>query len=705
MSSYPNARLLIEESLSASAEIVTDVGLVALTAKDHADLAALVSGCASPDETLGFYHSVVGTNGKFPAAWERLILQGQIASLPERMDLKERLAVVEAQLGNGPEVSVAEGANPVTPSPPHAMVQTSKGPVALDRAGHDTLLRLMAAQLGYPQAQAFYTALADRGVAFPPEWELLVVREAVKAYPDRDDLLLRMIDLEQALGVSVKATRTALHMAFHRAWARFSQTELVQGTEDERRMRRGVAFDDACSLLSSPVFADQPLARRVGIIVAIHNTLMSVPSPDMPVVAELGMKRFREMLVDPALSEPQACMVFDCLHSLYFAGISDTQELRRFDTLVPSFEAWLEARHGRHERPAASSPGDQLTIAYLLHTGHSYRGNAVTPLVISLAEMHAARPNRRVLVYLVQYVVPDFVTSLEERGIEVRAFDQGQRYDRLDEIAAALHADGVDVVITEQNRAIAVTLFVRRVAARQMWFDTGFPFWRLRALDWTISPVMPATGPAPQRTSPILLRQTADTLRSAPVDPEAVSAVRAQFPRDAFVLGVFVRLVKLDESYLSFLRRLLDANPRFRIVIAGPGDAGMVLDWVNQPDMAGRAKLVEGNVDLNVYGPAIDVMCDTFPFIGGLACREVAAHGTPVVAKLGTNWDAVLKADRNPELLAETESEYIDLVVRLATDPTFLARQRAVALDKAAEYSEPNQAVDDVEAAIAEAFA
>jgi predicted O-linked N-acetylglucosamine transferase (SPINDLY family) len=110
-------------------------------------------------------------------------------------------------------------------------------------------------------------------------------------------------------------------------------------------------------------------------------------------------------------------------------------------------------------------------------------------------------------------------------------------------------------------------------------------------------------------------------------------------------------------------------------------------------------------VDLNVYGPAIDLMCDTFPFIGGNACREVSAHGTPVIAKLGTSWDALLRKDRNPDLLARNEDEYIALAVRMADDGVFRARQRDVALEKATEYTDPQQMIEDVEAAIAACLA
>ena len=167
------------------------------------------------------------------------------------------------------------------------------------------------------------------------------------------------------------------------------------------------------------------------------------------------------------------------------------------------------------------------------------------------------------------------------------------------------------------------------------------------------------------------------------------------------MLGVFVRLIKLNASYMEFLARLVRAHPRFHLIIAGPGDPHPVEIFLEQqPEIAARVRFMPGSVDLNLYGPAIDLMCDTFPFIGGNACREVSAHGTPVISKLGTPWDEMLRADRNPELLAASEEEYIALAVRMATDEEFRRKQRRVATAKAAEYSVPDSAIEDIEAAI-----
>ena len=112
--------------------------------------------------------------------------------------------------------------------------------------------------------------------------------------------------------------------------------------------------------------------------------------------------------------------------------------------------------------------------------------------------------------------------------------------------------------------------------------------------------------------------------------------------------------------------------------------------------------LIKGMVDLRLYGSIIDVLCDTFPFIGGLACREVAIHGTPVVSKLGTPWDAMLRLERNSELLANSVDELVSIVVRLASDSSFMMSQRSQTLHKVMEYHDPASTADDVERAILE---
>ncbi len=493
---------------------------------------------------------------------------------------------------------------------------------------------------------------------------------------------------------------------WERAWIRFSATSLI-GLKDAKALSRirAQCFFDACILLSSPHFTVLGVDRRVATILALHDTLMSAPSQELVPVAELGLRQFRQMLEDPLLTVPQAMGVFDALHSMYFSGVSDVLELRRFDGVVPLFEQWLLKRYGtnvsRHERLPKDRP---LTIAYLLHTAHFDRGNAVSPLIVLLAKIHAQAPNRRVILYLVQYVGPGFPEKLGNCGFSTRIFSQGRNYERIDEIEAAMREDHVDVVITEQNRAVAAVLFARRVASLQMWLDTGFPFWSLKSLDWTFSPNMAGAPDSSRRISGLFCHQPAAVIQGEFKYSE-VERIRKTFPEGTFVIGVFARLVKLNDRVFDLLNRLLAAENAFRLLIVGTGDAAHVKEFVAQSAFSDRIDFLNENVDLRIYGQVVDVMCDTFPFIGGHACREVGAQGTPVVSMLGTAWDAVLHEERSPELLARDHEKYIAIVRRLFNDLGFREQQKKIALEVFADRADPDRTIADLEAGISAAAA
>ncbi len=183
-------------------------------------------------------------------------------------------------------------------------------------------------------------------------------------------------------------------------------------------------------------------------------------------------------------------------------------------------------------------------------------------------------------------------------------------------------------------------------------------------------------------------------------DHTEIERIRSSFPADAFVLGIFSRLIKLNEHVLDLLASLLKTEPKFQLLIVGTGDPSRVKEFVAFPAHAGRIKFINENVDLRIYGDVVDVMCDTFPFIGGHACREVGARGTPVVSMLGTPWDAVLHEERNPDLLAIDQNHYIELVKRLFGDRSFRDRQRKISVEVFADRSDPPRTIAEVEAGI-----
>lgn len=578
-------------------------------------------------------------------------------------------------------------------------VSTSQGSLDLTTEEHSLLEKLLSGAANGEDILRLYSHLSARGLPFPPEWEVRALRVTLSELPQRDDLAKRLVEVEAALARH-SAIEVIDRSTWERAWARFSATSLI-GTYDANELQavRARCFSDACTLLANPYFRALPAGRRAATIIALHDTLMSAPSPDLVPVAELGLRQFRKMLEDPELSVPQAMGVFDALHSMYFAGVSDVLDLRRFDYVVPQFEAWLKAKHAIQKSPKRIKEGGTLTVAYLLHTAHFDRGNAVSPLIVLLAGIHAKAPNRRVFLYLVQYVAPGFQEKVENLGFEVRNFSQGRDYERMEEIAKSLRDDGVDVVITEQNRAVATALYAQRVAPLQMWLDTGFPFWRLKSLDWTFSPNMDGLPDSQRRISGLFCHQPSSVMQRE-TDLLEVERVRKSFPPGSFVIGVFVRLIKINENVFDLLNRLLAAQPAFCLFIAGTGDAAHVKSLISGSAHRERIMFLNENVDLQVYGKAIDVMCDTFPFIGGHACREVGAQGTPVVSMLGTAWDTVLREERNPELLAGDTESYMAIVMRLFEDPEFREQQRSIALRIFANRADPERTTSDLEAGI-----
>jgi hypothetical protein len=550
-----------------------------------------------------------------------------------------------------------------------------------------------------------YHSLVKRQVEFPVESERQMLRRHLEGDPTRGDMLARLAFLEEACFRPGHDSDLTARLMFERNWYRAASTSLIDAEGKSKPAAIGKLICDASHILTDPLFDCQNTERRVSMIVALHNTLMSVPNAELVTVARHGLKRMQFLLEDAELTEPQACMVFDALHALFFAGAGDVRFLREFDRCVPTFERWLTTYHGEQPPLAVETvdPETEITVVYLLHNAHFDRGNAVSRVLVPMAELHARLPNRRVILYALQHIGSKFGNEIKDSGLIVRTFDQGYRYDRIDEVATAIREDRAHVVVTEQNRALAAALFTRRVAPVQMWFDTGFPYWSLKSLDWTLSPNGPATPDVARRFSRIRCRQTDNALKNSE-DPEAVLAIRRCFPDDAFVLGVIVRLVKLDAEYFDFLSELLTSSPNYRLLIAGPGDPTPVEEFLARPDVdSNRVLFVPQAVNLAVYGQVIDAMCDTFPFIGGNACREVAIYGTPVVSKLGTPWDVALLSERLPDLLAETNDAYISIIRRLASDKEFRCRQRELTKQLVKRQTDPEDMINDLEDAIAAA--
>jgi predicted O-linked N-acetylglucosamine transferase (SPINDLY family) len=109
-------------------------------------------------------------------------------------------------------------------------------------------------------------------------------------------------------------------------------------------------------------------------------------------------------------------------------------------------------------------------------------------------------------------------------------------------------------------------------------------------------------------------------------------------------------------------------------------------------------------VDIETYQERIDIFLDTFPFVGGLVCRELLGHGVPVVSLLSGEWDEMLRDQRDPALLARSTDEYVALARQLADDVDFYYAASQTSLRLAQQRKRPLEMISDIEEGIRNAM-
>jgi predicted O-linked N-acetylglucosamine transferase (SPINDLY family) len=153
--------------------------------------------------------------------------------------------------------------------------------------------------------------------------------------------------------------------------------------------------------------------------------------------------------------------------------------------------------------------------------------------------------------------------------------------------------------------------------------------------------------------------------------------------------GSFNKLAKLGPTTLRLWARILCRMPKSRLL----------LKWRHAPSTLASQRIIDilakhgvshQRVEfrdvsphpemLKEYGD-IDIALDPFPFSGGATTCDALWMGVPVVSMLGRRFASNhtashLRAAGMPELVAENEDHYLDICVRLGTDPVALNRLR-----------------------------
>ncbi|MFM9968689.1 MAG: tetratricopeptide repeat protein [Burkholderiales bacterium] len=256
-----------------------------------------------------------------------------------------------------------------------------------------------------------------------------------------------------------------------------------------------------------------------------------------------------------------------------------------------------------------------------------------------------------------------------------------------DAAAAMVRSDGIDILVdlsghTNHNR---LALFARRPAPLQLNYLGFNSTTGMRAMDWHVTDaVTDPQGIAEHVYTERLLRLP--NCQWCYVPPPC--PLPGTFPTTPGVItfGSFNQFGKITRRMLQLWARILAQIPHSRLQIRGVPRAGLddvALDCFAQQGVAAdRLVLLTGRPAAEQYWLAYrgaDIALDTHPYNGVTTTCESLWMGLPVVTLAGQYGGArcaasILDATGMPELIANSDDEYLRIAVELACDPTRLAR-------------------------------
>jgi predicted O-linked N-acetylglucosamine transferase (SPINDLY family) len=482
----------------------------------------------------------------------------------------------------------------------------------------------------------------------------------------------------------------------------------IDGSLSSRALRvlYNTTLRAAFLILSNRHLLEIELSAQVEIIQKIFITLITLQHRQAELIASLLAKHFYRILNHPDLQPEMAFKIYESLYGLYWCGATCLEDMSPFDKVgVRPFAQYIR-KHFVSPFPQSDCRklqiGAPLNIAYICHYAHFDRGNAIAPIIMSLAKGHAHMSDRKIFIYCVQWVSDEFIQSFDGTEITVRSLPQQANYQSLNQIIDQIKVDQIDVLITDVSSSIATYLFLHRVAPLQLWLELGYPYWTIPELDWVFlcaKEYQHGLGVPIDKCSYLMPMQEETTLTKE-CSQEALEQARSQFPTDCFLFGVFTRLIKITPIYLDIVRNLLEALSKAHLLIVGTGDPTLIYEFLDNQNLKDRVTFFHYNVDLNVYGRIIDVFLDTFPFIGGNACREVAIHGKPIVALYASDFGRLLIDERDSDLLTKNPDEYLAAAIKLTNDSDFYQTKSRQAIELVRQSTDVMQCVTQIDEVI-----
>lgn len=363
------------------------------------------------------------------------------------------------------------------------------------------------------------------------------------------------------------------------------------------------------------------------------------------------------------------CKLHDIIYGLIWCSSVSTEEMSFLSKNVsPVFLKHINRIESANQLEYKKR-NELIKIGYFSHYTHNFKGNAVGPLVTSIALLHSQYSDREIYFYCLQWTDEKYLSELEKRGVKVRRIEQGNSYNSLQKASEIIRNDNLDIAFADIPSSISTYLFSQRVATFQAWIDMGFPYWNNKYLDWTY------LFNYEFRNHFDINVQKYSVIRMPKFDiklDDENALIDNRIIKNKKYLGIYSRLIKLSPSFLSLLEILLKKEKNLHLIIAGTGDSFDVKRWVDKNEFNERIIFINENVDLNEYIKITNIFLDTFPFYGGITCREFIKHGVPVVSlAIDDQAKFFYRNERLEELIANTETEYLVIIDRLLKDNSF----------------------------------
>lgn len=395
-------------------------------------------------------------------------------------------------------------------------------------------------------------------------------------------------------------------------------------------------------------------------------------------------RRFRQA-AEAALREADDALVAELLEELLYVALFFDVDEREMLALYRRYDAASRALHPQLPLLAPRAPGGRIRVGYL---SGDFRDHVMGRMAHEILSRHDRS----------RFEVHAFSLSLVEDEWTERIRSVCDRYDvvaGLGERAAAESIRGHDldllVDLSTHTKGSRPAILAYKPARVQVTHVASAGAVGLSAIDFKLTDSLWERPDGQQALIERLLPMRGCVFpfrRFARVTQPAVSRFEIGLPADAFVFGAFVQIQKLSPRLLSVWRELFRRLPRARLAFSPlSAEAGSAYERIldsNGLDPAHAVFIPQGGSDERNQARYlhVDAVLDTFPYSGTNGTMEALNQAVPVVALEGSracerSTLTILANAGLEELIAATPEDYVDLAVRLATDPAYLRSVRS----------------------------